>query len=420
MTLPFDEFPASQATVDLASGTISYEEAGALAAGSTTLGEALAVTGEVAAAAVVAEPLLIVGAGLAAGMAAEAILNKLNPSAPKPQYRNNRATGGRIGGNYIVEFMYKVQGRAETTNSVYANGPIEGIRADPTSGGGTNWVLVAGGTTVGLLEADPTVVEQQPQITNITKNDGSPSDGPLINPSWDSPGGIVLPTPTPRNIAIPGLTDPYPITPYVLPSQRRQPGTQPQTPVSPGVTVWVPELGLVVNYNPTNVNIVFTQPATTGNIIAPPIQVDTKFHYPENPCHCPDANTAEIICRLKRLQTDLLDNGYTYNSVAGPTGESGTVDGITDPLYAVEIDVNTKPSNARTEYGGGNAPDLVYSGWLEWRRNGRCTTRQRIDFLNTVHFAPSGADGFAYTVYGGFSASSSYITKVKKPYVDNC
>lgn len=416
----YADFPASQATVDLATGTISYEEAGSLAASGTALGEIVTVAGEAAAAAIAAEPLLVLGAGLAAAAAGEAILNKLNPQAPKPQLDNNRRTGGRIGGNYIVEFKYKLQGQAPATNSVYANGPVEGITSQQGDNNFTNFFLAAGGALIGLLSAATPLIEQAPQISNVTKNDGSPADGPYINPQWSSPGGVVLPTPTPVNINIPGLTDPYPVTPCVLPSQRRQPGIQPQQPIQPSVQVYIPEVGVLVNYSPLNVTINFTAPSTTSVVIAPPSPIDPVFKYPEDPCHCPEVNTTEIICRLKRLQTDLLDNGYTYNSIAGPSGESGTVDNIVDPLYAVEITVTQAPSNARGEYGGGNAPDLQYSGWLEWRYNGKNTSRERIDFVDTVHFAPLGATGFAYTVYGGFSASSTYITKVKKPYVDNC
>lgn len=77
-------------------------------------------------------------------------------------------------------------------------------------------------------------------------------------------------------------------------------------------------------------------------------------------------------------------------------------------LAAVQIDLIEIPANTKSQSGDG-APDVYYAGWFEWRRDGFSSPREPIHFKQSVFLAPEGVDGYAYTLYTGYSGSATEI-----------
>lgn len=83
-------------------------------------------------------------------------------------------------------------------------------------------------------------------------------------------------------------------------------------------------------------------------------------------------------------------------------------------LLAVQVELLSMPSNRRTQ-DGGDAPDVQYAGWFEWKTKGTPHPRVPIHFERNYFTAPVGADGYAYTVYNGFTARAIVITAKATP-----
>jgi hypothetical protein len=82
-------------------------------------------------------------------------------------------------------------------------------------------------------------------------------------------------------------------------------------------------------------------------------------------------------------------------------------------LAAVEITLTAVPVNLRSQEGNA-APDVLYAGWFEFMRNKKALPRQPIHFEKGVFLAPSGVDGYAYTLYTGVQGQAVEITKKEK------
>lgn len=82
-------------------------------------------------------------------------------------------------------------------------------------------------------------------------------------------------------------------------------------------------------------------------------------------------------------------------------------------LAAVEVTLTSYPKNIRSQEGG-NAPDVLYAGWFEFMREGKALPRQPIHFEKAVFVAPTGVDGYAYTLYTGVQGTAVAITKKEK------
>ncbi|MGL5808568.1 MAG: hypothetical protein ACRCYQ_01330 [Nocardioides sp.] len=77
-------------------------------------------------------------------------------------------------------------------------------------------------------------------------------------------------------------------------------------------------------------------------------------------------------------------------------------------LEAVEVKLLSVPRNAKKQSGGAS-PDVVYAGWFEFTRKGKALPRDPIHFEGSVFKAPEGADGFAYTLYTGYTGEATPI-----------
>ena len=419
MPVPYQDFPASQATVDLGTGVISYEEAGALAASGEVLGGAIAAAETAAAAAVLAEPLLIIGAGVAAGMAADAILNKIAPTATKPQYNRNRASGGRIGGGVTVNFKYKPKGESELTNAIVVPAPYQGTTTRQAAFGETDWYVVAAGALFGLASGAPANFDEPPTVTSVVPNSAGTGDPINYAPTWVNPGTGALPVPVPVSIPAPG-GDPIDITPQVYPSPKNLPTAQPGQPVQPGIFVFMPEIGLAINFSPTNVTLIFTMPADSPLTQAPPANQYPVPTLPQNPCLCPPYNDAKILCLLRELETKLIIDGYDYTTHTGSIGQTGKVTGVTDELFSVELEVGTVPASERVQFFPSPSPNVYFFGWFTWLTGDLPGHRNPISFTSNTFKAPPGASGYLFGLHDLCSATSTYTTRKPKAFTSEC
>ncbi len=82
-------------------------------------------------------------------------------------------------------------------------------------------------------------------------------------------------------------------------------------------------------------------------------------------------------------------------------------------LEAVEVTLTAIPVNLRQQEGYA-APNVLYAGWFEFTRNGKALPREPIHFENGVFLAPTGVDGYAFTLYTGVQGSAVAITKKEK------
>lgn len=104
-------------------------------------------------------------------------------------------------------------------------------------------------------------------------------------------------------------------------------------------------------------------------------------------------------------------NTDNYEQEVKPVEDSGEEE-IGIEIAYITLTLTTKPVNAKTQFGG-NAPDVFYAGWFEFRTEGFFYVRQPIHWENSIFIPPKGATGYAYTLYTGFSGIiSTYKLKV--------
>ena len=82
-------------------------------------------------------------------------------------------------------------------------------------------------------------------------------------------------------------------------------------------------------------------------------------------------------------------------------------------LSYVKIELINIPKNAKTQ-SGNDSPDIFYAGWFEFRTGIYAYPREPIHFQSNIFEAPSGANGYAYTLYKGYTGRAIVI-KQKEP-----
>lgn len=84
-------------------------------------------------------------------------------------------------------------------------------------------------------------------------------------------------------------------------------------------------------------------------------------------------------------------------------GEQDSLDRDNLPLLErVTLTLAMQPSKGRIQ-SGVDGPDVIYCGWFEFKQNSFHFPRRPIHFERNVFDAPSGADGFAFTLYYGYT-----------------
>jgi hypothetical protein len=277
---------------------------------------------------------------------------------------------------------------------------------------------LAAGVFYSILTADPGLLTEPFTITGVSLGSGGTGPGLNYAPTWVNPGQGTLPVPVPVDIAYPGGGS-IKVTPTVYPSPKNLPTVQGQ-PISPGIFVYMPEIGLAINFSPVNLTLIFTTPQDSPLTQAPPQIIYPTPLQPTNPCLCPPTDNTKVLCLLRELETGLLQNGYTYSSHAGASGQTGVVSGITDELFSVEVEVSEIPQGEKVQFYPSPAPDVYFFGWISFITGSLPGARTPISFSSNTFRAPPDATGYLYALHNSCSAVSTYTTRVKNPFASLC
>jgi hypothetical protein len=261
------------------------------------------------------------------------------------------------------------------------------------------------------------------EIVSVTKLDGTPVEGLKKVPGY-LPTSPNVPFKNPTTVpTFPGQPD-FPITPTVIPNPSNNPADD-ESEEEPGVIVKIPETGQQIRFTPSGVSIGRYKAPDTEPFeveISPPPIDPPRVAAP--PCPCPedkpDPKKDEILCRVKALQGALLNDGYTYTTTAGGSGQGVIVDISPNEIYAVAVQVTAVPADQKQQKAATGTPTVFYLGWFSWVYAEFPGERLPVHFLNTNWIAPAGATGYLVSLHDGVSATSQYLTRQPKDYVDRC
>jgi len=401
---------------------IGYPAYGALKAAAPALGAALAGAELAALGAIAAQGALVVGAGLGGYLIGDAIRKQLDAAAP-PLPATTFQTGG-VAGERVRLFFTLSDGVNPNINSSIdvdapfaavlqtfnADGTITFYALNPATGVRTNFAQA--GTLAG---ADPQVT-----VTNAVKVAGGAPTNLRRVPTPRLPSKTE-PFKRPTTVPIPGITPDFPITPTVVPNPGNDPSEE-GTETKPGIVVNIPEAGLQITFSPDGVTIgrlrsPETQPFEVPEVPKPP--GGNKVASP--PCPCPEPESdPELLCRVKTLQAEILDDGFNFTSRTTPIGQSGFFDEPGSVFERVEIDITEFPANVRIQPSTFPVPDVYYIGWFSWLADGDPGERIPLSFRGSGFTPPLGVTGFMYQLNKSSLGFATYVTKIKRPYIDRC
>lgn len=394
----------------------------ALATGAGFGASTLRAAKAVAISALLADAAAYVGVGSVGFAIGSLILKSLEYTGIEPSVRQLYKTPSNIG-------QIRVIGRGKFKNQDLINfnnvwdSPVVAPVAQIGSDNVITYGILRGANAIfePYMTANRDDIELPLTIDGVSKVDGSPIEGLKQQPSYEPvPAQPYKPTPVLIPIA-PGVPD-FPITPTPVP-YTPEPTQNPSEERQPGIVIQIPETGQQITFTPTGMKVGRFSDPTTAPFEFPDVQkppTDKKIATPPCPCPKDPSNLDEVLCRLKRLQSDLLDDGEQFAINGGASGDSGTQTTGDADLVAVELTVTLPTVGAKTQSGNASAPEVIYSGWLSFSVDGRHLPREPIHYQQAVFIAPEGANGYTFTCTLGATAISQYVTRVKKPYVDNC
>jgi hypothetical protein len=194
----------------------------------------------------------------------------------------------------------------------------------------------------------------------------------------------------------------------------------------PGIVVQIPQTGQQLTFSPDGVRLGNYASPTSRPFIVPQAPIPPGGKTATPPC-CPEPEptpstdkSAEIICRLKTLQTEILNDGTDRTSGATPAAPSGFYEELAADFYKVVMRVTQRPSNLRIQSSTSPAADVWFVGWFAWVENGFPGERLPLQFENQTFLAPKNVTGFVYQVNFGCLAIATWQRRVKRPYIDNC
>jgi hypothetical protein len=101
----------------------------------------------------------------------------------------------------------------------------------------------------------------------------------------------------------------------------------------------------------------------------------------------------------------------TYTPHFVPEFQSVKLDNLANLGY-IEIDVTVFPNKTKVIYGG-NAPNVLFSGWITWRKNGYNFSREQVTAQSSIYYAPKGSNGFSICCTHNSRASCLYYIEIK-------
>lgn len=326
-------------------------------------------------------------------------------------------------GRIRATFRFKLTTTPLITDVFEAESPLVAPVSIEASGGTYSVGYLSGANSAfsGIYQAAPAQVEIPLEIIGVTKVGGAPANFQKI-PSPALPiipyAPIRVPTTVPT---VPGQPD-FPITPTVIPLPERAPDRE-DTQREPGVLVQIPEAGIQLGFYPSGVSIGSYRSPETEPFEEPKIAPPPGNPPPANDeCPCPEGENKdeEIICRIKTLQTELLDDGYNTTTHLQGASNYIEVSDLPDEFYRLEIGVTQKPSNVKTQFYADGDVRVEWVGWLSWMYGSRKGERIFLQFSSTGFRPPPECTGYAIAMNEFCLCNSLALTRKKKDYVDLC
>lgn len=400
---------------------LSYPAFNALRAAPTVGGKLAAAAASAASSSILASGAALLGAGLAGYAVGEAILAGLEDPNLLPDMEPGIA-GGQPGNQYVLTIKSDIAPFGSVTQENTITGAFGAIVFRYTSATSGVFELITSNGRVPIFSNNAEDVRQAPVVISARRLDGTPEAFRTV-PKFPAKQPQQLPIIKPITIPFPGIPAPVPFTPEIYPSPDTDPDQKPGKLFVPGITVKIPETGDEYRFAPDGVTVTRTTPIT-------PFPLDNPVRAPltpgkavgEAPCPCPEGEdkTEEVICRIKTLQDEILDDGYNFTTVIIPVGVGGSVTGVTTEITQANVFLTQQPLNGKKQFYDAIDSDVVYGGWFSWTKEGRAGERIVLNFENNSFYPPEGADGFKYACNKGYQASGSYVKRDKRPYIDLC
>lgn len=401
---------------------ITYDAFDALAARASAYGRSLAAARQAAQFALLRGAGVVVGGGLFGYAIGQAIMDRVSQETLEIPVRQLYKTAGNQG-NIRVQATVTLVGSGEINfDNVFPSPVVMPIALEATGGTLRYGALVGDPVQfVGYFQAAPDQILSPFRVTSLTKQNGDPANFQKI-PAPALPLVPYAPVKVPALIpSFPGEPD-FPITPTVVPAPENDPDEDNKNG-EPGVIVQIPELGTQIKFTPTGVTIGRYKSPETEPTEEPRVPFPPNTPPPATDvCPCPeDADKSkEIICRVKTLQKELLDDGYTFNTTIIPAGTGGSGTVTTGELVQANVFVTSYPSNIKKQPYPAFDSDVIWAGWFSWTKEGRAGERIPLQFEDNSFYPPPECDGFKYAFNYGVEGSGSFVTRVKKPYIDLC
>lgn len=413
------------ALVGAPAAPISYAAFQALQAGGTALAATAGAAKAAALAALASGAALALGAGIGGFLLGEAILAGLEPETSMPDM-GEYFEAGVVQGTVRIIFDYYVDGNQvfNDLSSQTITSPVKGIFFKVIDGASVWFVFDGDGVEQRIISTSNKASGTRFDIVSFVTGAGSPVTPTKRLPSY-VPKNPDLPKPQPPTpISVPGVP-PFPITPVVVPNPGNdEPNDGEERP--PGLVVQIPETGQQFRFTPEGVYVTNYGAPNREPFRVPPPVIPPGGKASTPPCCDKDTpepepvNLDEIICRLKALQDELLDDGTDRVNGSTPTAQSGFYEELDGGFYKVQMNLVSKPLNAKVQPSTQPASDVIYCGWFAWVENGFPGERVPIHFENQTFLAPPNVTGFMYQYYAAHSGNAQWQRRTKREYIDFC
>lgn len=404
---------------------LTWEAYKATKAAGGALGALLGAAEATALAAIALKTAAVLGAGAGGFMIGQAILAQLAPESTMPdmgEYYEVGTTQQQV----RFKFDYTVDGNPVFTGqySQFLIAPVKGIFFKVVDGGSLWFVFDGNGDQQNI-----TFTSNKAEGTQLRIIEFELANGTKVPPTKRLPSYVPTrpDSPTfapPATIPIPGVPD-FPITPIAVPDTGNdEPAEGGER--NPGVVVQVPQTGTQVRFTPGGVQITNYNAPNREPFRVPPINLPPggKASTPECcPKESPDPeepNLDEIICRLKALQDEILDDGWDGVSGQTPIAQSGFYEELDGGFFRVQMNLVDRPKNAKIQPSTDPVPDVIYCGWFSWVVNGFPTERLPLHFDDQNFLAPPDVTGFMYQYYAAHTGWAQWTRRTKREYVDFC
>lgn len=323
----------------------------------------------------------------------------------------------------------RVRARAQLTTSgllefdnVFPSPIIIPVSLDATGGQYRVGALVGPNSEfVGYYQAAPSQVVIPLEVVTINKENGDPALFRQI-PSPPLPTVPFQPLRLPTTVpTLPGQPD-FPITPTVIPIPD-PPTDEPNKQREPGVLVQIPELGIQLGFYPSGVSIGRYRSPETEPFEEPKVPLPPGNPPPatdECPCKEGENKDDEIICRIKTLQDEILDDGFQTTTIARGPASFLSVEGLPDEFFRLDIEVTQTPTNVKTQFYSADEAKVEWVGYLTWLYGSGKGDRIFLQFRSMSFRPPPECTGYLIAMNNGCLASALSRTRKKKDYVDLC